>query len=99
MTALSVVDVAARVAETLPQWTVTDNALQRVYTCQKYLDALALVSAVGHLAEAADHHPDMALNYTKLTIRFWTHTAKGITALDFQLAEQVEALINELSGA
>jgi 4a-hydroxytetrahydrobiopterin dehydratase len=77
----------------LPSWHYHDNALERVYEGQNYLDSLAKLDAIARLSESENHHPDLTLSWKKLTIRYWTHTAKGITALDFQLARQVESLL------
>jgi len=77
----------------LPGWEYKDNALERVYDGESYLEALEKLNAVARLSEAADHHPDLVLNWKKLTVRYWTHTAKGVTELDFQLARQVEDVL------
>lgn len=77
----------------MPQWQCVDNALQRVYEGTTYLQALERLNAVARLSEAADHHPDLQLNWKTLIIRYWTHTAQGITELDVELAQQVEVLL------
>ena len=77
----------------LPQWQVHDNTLERQYSSRSYLDGLAKLNAIAQFCETADHHPELILEWAKLTIRFWTHTAKGITDLDFKLAKQVETLL------
>jgi 4a-hydroxytetrahydrobiopterin dehydratase len=77
----------------LPNWQVRDNALERVYQGRSYLDALAKLNAVAQASEAADHHPDLSLNWKTLTIRYWTHTAQGITSLDMYMARRVEDLL------
>jgi 4a-hydroxytetrahydrobiopterin dehydratase len=77
----------------LPGWCFNQNALERVYDGKTYLDALQKLNAVAQLSEAINHHPDLILNWKKLTIRYWTHTAQGVTALDFQLAHQAEKIL------
>lgn len=79
----------------IPLWHYHDNALERVYEGQTYLDALAKLDAIGRLSESENHHPDLTLSWKKLTIRYWTHTARGVTAMDFQLARQVESLLTK----
>lgn len=76
----------------LPHWQCHNNALERLYEGESYLDALARLNQVAQLSEQADHHPDLTLTWKKLLIRYWTHTAQGVTDLDFQLAHQVEAI-------
>ena len=92
MEALSSQAIEAALSE-LPGWALKDNALERVYGGKSYLDALDKLYAIGQLAEAEDHHPDMRLDYKRLTIRFWTHTAKGVTQRDVDLARKVSELL------
>jgi 4a-hydroxytetrahydrobiopterin dehydratase len=46
------------------------------------------VNRVGELAEAESHHPDIAIHYNRVTLRWWTHTAGGVTDRDRDLAEK-----------
>jgi 4a-hydroxytetrahydrobiopterin dehydratase len=59
---------------------------------QAFAGALAYVNAVGALAEAADHHPDIDLRWDTVTLRLSTHSAGGLTEKDLTLAAQVDAL-------
>ena len=69
-------------------WTEVDKALERTFELESFVDALAFVNRVGELAEAENHHPDIAIHYDKVTLRWWTHTADGITDRDRELAEK-----------
>jgi len=69
-------------------WTEVDKALERTFEFESFVDALAFVNRVGELAEAENHHPDIAIHYDKVTLRWWTHTADGITDRDRKLAEK-----------
>lgn len=69
-------------------WTEVDKALERTFTFDGFRDALAFVNRVGDLAEAENHHPDIAIDYNRVTLRWWTHTAGGITDRDRELAEK-----------
>ena len=69
-------------------WTEVDKALERTFELDSFVDALAFVNRVGELAEAEDHHPDIAIKYNRVTLRWWTHTAGGITDRDRELAEK-----------
>lgn len=92
--ALSAVDIEAQL-KALPHWQLKDKALERTYTGKTYLAALEILNRIAQLSETADHHPDLSLHWKKLTLRYWTHTAQGVTELDFQLAHQVEAMLGE----
>ena len=73
-------------------WDEVDNALQRTFSFSDFREALAFVNRVGELAEAENHHPDITLGYGKVTLRWWTHTAGGITDRDRELAEKTSGL-------
>lgn len=75
----------------LDGWTGRDRrkAIQRTFSFGSFRAALAFVSFVGELAEAADHHPDIDIRYDRVTLTLSTHSAGGLTALDFDLAERI----------
>jgi 4a-hydroxytetrahydrobiopterin dehydratase len=73
-------------------WTEVDGALQRTFELPTFMAALDFVNRVGALAEAEDHHPDIAISYRTVTLRWWTHTADGITDRDRELAELTDRL-------
>jgi 4a-hydroxytetrahydrobiopterin dehydratase len=67
-------------------WSEVDDALERTFTFENFVEALGFVNRVGELAEAEDHHPDIRIDYKNVTLRWWTHTAGGITDRDRELA-------------
>jgi 4a-hydroxytetrahydrobiopterin dehydratase len=69
-------------------WTEVDKALERTFEFDSFVDSVAFVNRVGELAEAENHHPDIAIHYDKVTLRWWTHTADGVTDRDRELAEK-----------
>ena len=73
-------------------WTEVDGALERTFELASFAAALDFVNRVGALAEAENHHPDIAISYRRVTIRWWTHTAGGITDRDRELAEKTDEL-------
>ena len=58
-----------------------------------------VVNTVGHLAEAAWHHPDLTVSYAFVTVKLMNHAAKGITAKDFALARKIEEVVMWQPGA
>jgi 4a-hydroxytetrahydrobiopterin dehydratase len=76
----------------LSDWSEVDGALQRTFELESFPAALDFVNRVGALAEAEDHHPDIAISYREVTLRWWTHTAGGITDRDRELAAKTDAL-------
>ena len=77
---------------TPPGWDEVDDALERTFELESFLAALDFVNRLGALAEAEDHHPDIAISYRKVTVRWWTHTAGGITDRDRDLAAKTNEL-------
>lgn len=73
-------------------WDEVDGALQRTFELDSFKDALEFVNSLGALAEAEDHHPDITISYRKVIVRWWTHTAGGITDRDRDLAEKTSRL-------
>jgi 4a-hydroxytetrahydrobiopterin dehydratase len=86
-------EIGQRLQETLPHWKLERGWLRRTYRTHSWKGTLMVVNAVGHLAEAAWHHPDMTLSYAWVEVRLMTHTAKGITDKDFELAAKIEEVV------
>lgn len=86
----------------LPGWTLEDSAIQRVFLFPAFPDAVAFVVRLGFEAEAADHHPDMLINYRKVTVTYTTHSAGGLTEKDFDgadVANRIAALVAAGEGS
>ncbi len=78
--------------EALPGWEVRDNWLRRTYTTPGWPHTMALVQAIGYVAEAAWHHPDLKIGYAKVTVLLQTHRVRGITPNDVQLARRIHEI-------
>jgi 4a-hydroxytetrahydrobiopterin dehydratase len=74
-------------------WQEVDGALQRTVECPSFPDAIAFVNRVAELAERENHHPDIAVSYKKVTLRWTTHSAGGITERDRELAARSDELV------
>ena len=71
----------------LPGWEYKNNAISKMFKFKEYLHGIEFVQKV---AEAADHHPDITINYARVTFSCSTHDAGGVTDKDFKLAENIE---------
>ncbi len=91
MDLLSADEISTRLAG-LPGWQQAGDAITAAVTRQDFRDALLFVGAVAYLAEAAGHHPDILIEWNKVTLTLSTHSAGGLTAADFALAERISAL-------
>jgi 4a-hydroxytetrahydrobiopterin dehydratase len=75
-------------------WREVDDKLEREFTFDDFLKAIAFVNRVAELAQSEDHHPDIEIHYNRVILRWWTHTADGVTDRDRELAELSSALIS-----
>ena len=73
-------------------WSEVADALEREFRFGDFRAAMDFVNRVAEVAEDANHHPDIAISYNRVTLRWWTHTAGGITDRDRELAERSAAL-------
>ena len=79
-----------------PAWKVEGDSIVRVVEAKSFRSAQALVNRICDLAEGAEHHPDLTWSYRRLSIALTTHDAGGLTALDFRLAQLIDALLDDL---
>ncbi len=75
----------------LPGWELHGDEIRRTFQFGDFRAALAFVNRVGELAEAAGHHPDIDIRYSRVTLALTTHDAGGLTVRDFELAGQIRA--------
>lgn len=91
-------EVEERLKRELPRWRLENGWIRRTYKTGGWKGTLMVINAVGHLAEAAWHHPDITASYAWVEVRLMTHTAKGITDKDFALAKKIEEVVNWQPG-
>jgi pterin-4a-carbinolamine dehydratase len=82
------VTIRAVLADVPPGWTVVDDALEREFELESFPAAIAFVGRVAELAEAENHHPDIDVRYRRVTLRWTTHSAGGITDRDREMANR-----------
>lgn len=90
-------EISTRLAA-LSGWTLEAGALQRQFTLASFPDAIAYVTRLAFDAEAADHHPDVLISYKRVTVRWSTHSAGGITDKDFAGARQADVIFDGMTG-
>ncbi len=86
-------EAEARLSEELPRWSLEAGHIRRRYETHGWKATLMVINAVGHLAEAAFHHPDIAASFGWVEVRLMTHDAEGITDKDFALAGKIEEVV------
>lgn len=75
----------------LAGWELREGRIRKQYQFRTFLRAIAFVNSVAYLAESAGHHPDITINYNKVTLRLITHSKGGLTDRDFALAAEIDA--------
>ena len=73
-------------------WSRDGNAIVKTTQRKDFAAALAWVNRVGELAEARNHHPDIAISWNKVTLTLSTHDAGGLTQADLDLAAEIDRL-------
>jgi len=86
-------EVNAWLQENLPKWRLEDGWIRRTYKTASWKGTLMVINTIGHLAEAAWHHPDITASYAWVEVRLATHSAKGITGKDLALAAKIEEVV------
>jgi 4a-hydroxytetrahydrobiopterin dehydratase len=76
----------------LAGWTRAGREIRKTYDFSSFQEAMTFVNRVADRAERADHHPDIDIRYNEVTLSLSTHSAGGLTARDFDLAREIEAL-------
>jgi len=89
---LSQEEIQASLAS-LSGWTAAEGKLSKTFAFSSYLAGIDFVRAVALAAEELDHHPDLHVTWRKVTLSVWTHSAGGLTALDFELARRAEQVV------
>lgn len=79
--------------EQVPGWRLVEGSLEKTFAFKNFYETMAFVNALAFIANAEDHHPDLAVSYGKCTVRFNTHDVDGISVSDFFCASRVDALL------
>lgn len=87
-------DAIAERLERLTDWRREDDTIRRTVKLKGFRAAIAFVNAVAEAAEAANHHPDIAIHdYNRVSFVLTTHASRALTVRDFDLAAQIDALV------
>jgi 4a-hydroxytetrahydrobiopterin dehydratase len=91
-------EIRARLEKELPHWYYEDGWIRRKYKTSGWKSTLMVITTVGHLAEAAFHHPDISASYAFVIVKLVNHAAKGVSDKDFELAKKIEDVIQWQPG-
>ena len=78
--------------KSLPGWDLVGKAIQKRFSLRSFVPAMQFVNKVAELAEAEQHHPDIAINYNLVTLVLSTHSEGGVTVKDMAVASKIESI-------
>jgi len=85
-------DEATQRLQRLNGWTLDGDAIRKQFTFKDFAEAIAFVNRLAPKADAADHHPDILINYKRVTLTYSTHSEGGLTEKDFAGAAEADRL-------
>lgn len=74
------------------KWQIIGGKLHRELEFPDFISSINFVNKIANLAEARNHHPDILINYNKVTLELWTHTEGKISEKDYKLAEEIDKI-------
>jgi len=77
----------------LPLWKFENNTLTKLFQRKDFKDSIYFVNTIAELAEKLNHHPELHVQYDRVSVLLTTHDKNGVTGKDFLLAQQIESLI------
>jgi len=92
-------EIKQKLEQELPRWYLENGWIRRKYKTHGWKGTLMVVNTIGHLSEAAFHHPDLTVSYAFVIVKLMTHSAKGVTDKDFDLAKKIEEVIQWQPGS
>jgi 4a-hydroxytetrahydrobiopterin dehydratase len=89
--ALSKQEIHEKLKE-MRDWSHQGKSLHKRYSFKSFMPAIGFVNKIAEAAEKANHHPDITINYSVVTISLSTHSEGGVTDRDFNLAKQIDQI-------
>jgi 4a-hydroxytetrahydrobiopterin dehydratase len=77
-----------------PEWEYEKKSITRTVEFEEFMDAIDFVNDLAEIAEEAQHHPDITIRHTKVSLRLTTHDMGGVTELDIELAARIDNLVD-----
>lgn len=87
-------DEIAAALRKCPEWELEKKCITRTFEFEEFMDAIDFVNDLAEIADEAQHHPEIVIRYTKVTLKLTTHDAGGITDLDIEVAQRIDHLVD-----
>jgi 4a-hydroxytetrahydrobiopterin dehydratase len=91
-------EAVARLLDEVPRWRLSGDSIERTVKCKDFTAAIHFVNGVAAEAEAMNHHPDIDIRWNTVRLVLTTHSAEGLTDLDFTLARKLDAVAQEVGA-
>jgi 4a-hydroxytetrahydrobiopterin dehydratase len=94
MSELITADELEAVLKKCPEWEIEGDSITRTVEFEEFTEAIDFVNDLAEIAEDAQHHPDIDIRYTRVTLALTTHDVGGVTELDVELAQRIDNLVD-----
>ena len=99
---LTEMELKQRLKELNLEWKTGENEkgipyIERTFHAKNFMDGIDFVHQVAVVAETENHHPDIFINYKRITVRYWTHSSSGVTLADVQMAQKINPMFKKKS--
>ena len=90
-------ELEGKIKALVPNWKTGENEravpfIERVKHASTYMEGIDFVNKVAEAAEVNNHHPDIHINYKRISVKYWTHSSGGVTLADVQMAQKIDPL-------
>jgi 4a-hydroxytetrahydrobiopterin dehydratase len=90
-------ELQVKIKELVPDWKAGESErgvpyIERVKHASTYMEGIDFVAKVAETAEANNHHPDIHINYKRISVKYWTHSSGGVTLADIKMAQKITPL-------
>ena len=86
-------EIREKISNQFQNWEYDGKWIRKTFKTHSWKGTLMAINTIGHLAEAAWHHPDLVASYAFVEVKLMTHDKKGITNLDFELAKKIDEVV------
>ncbi len=77
-----------------PEWEIEGKSITRTIEFEEFMEGIDFVNDLAEIADEAQHHPDINIRYTRITLKLTTHDSGGVTEADIELAQRIDNLVD-----
>jgi len=88
---ISLKELQEKISE-LEGWSISNNSIEKIFSFDNFKESMAFVNKIGDIAESLNHHPEIMVSYSKVKLVLTTHSEKGVTLKDIELAKEIDKI-------